>query len=186
MIQNIVISQKILMMKMNIKKYFIYFVAVDGVLAVFSFFKGSNFFISSQAGFVSSLLVTLSSYHGYKQMVENKISIGDIPKQERDELDCIDDRFELYSENEEKIDFQEVVNEEKKKIKGVKNSAKNLQKSFFAVISPFRILSYIFLIMAFLYLNTHNMLNIYGFILGISVVSFVSLVVGFLKPTTDF
>ena len=186
MIQNIIISQKILMTKMNIKKYLIYFVAVDGVLAIFSSFKGSSFLLSSQTGFISSVLVTLSSYQSYKKMIEYKISIGDIPKEEKDELEKIDDKFDLYSEDEESDDFKSIVEQEKKNIKGFKTSAKNLKKSIFAFISPLRLGSYLFLIMSFLYLNTHHLLNIFAFILGISVVSLVTLVVGFLKPTTNF
>ncbi len=170
---------------MSIKKYLLFFASADSFLVAGGVFKGYNFLVSSQLGFISSLLVTLSSYYGYKKMVEHKVSIGDIPKEERDELDKIDDKFELYDESEaEQKDFKEVVKEEKKKLKGFKNSAKNLKKSFFAVISPYRLFSYLFLILSFLYLNKHHMLDIFGFILGISVVSFVSLLVGFFKPTS--
>lgn len=180
MIQNITISLKNMMtMKMSIKKLLIYFIVVDIILVIGSFFKGYNFFISSQLGFISSLLVTISSYYGYKKMIENKISIGDIPKEDRDELDVIDDKFDLYSNSEEEQkDFKEVIAIERKNIKGFKKSAKNLQKSFIAVISPYRLFSYLFLIISFFYLNNNHLLNVLGFILGISVVSLVSLIVG--------
>jgi len=171
--------------KMSIRKYLLYFASADSFLIAGGVLKGSNFLISSQLGFISSLLVTLSSYYGYKKMVEQKIAIGDIPKEERDELDKIDDRFELYDDSEEEQkDFKEVIKEEKKKLKGFKSSALNLKKSFFAVISPYRLFSYLFLILSFLYLNKHHMLDIFGFVLGISVVSFVALLVGLFKPTS--
>ena len=166
---------------MSIKKLIFIFIVVDLAVLAFSFFKGTNFLLSSQAGFISSLLVTLASYRGYKNMVEHKVAIGDIPKEERDELDKIDDKFDLYDEDnhEKKLDFKEVVAQEKAKIKGFKNSITNTKKSFFAFISPFRLFAYLFLIASFLYLNTHHLLDIFGFLVGISVVSLVSLVAGF-------
>ena len=169
------------MMKMSIKKLIFIFIVVDFAVLAFSFFKGTNFFLSSQAGFISSLLVTLASYRGYKKMVEYKVAIGDIPKEERDELDKIDDKFDLYDEDnhEKELDFKEVVAQEKAKIKGFKNSITNTKKSFFAFISPFRLFAYLFLIASFLYLNTHHLLDIFGFLVGISIVSLVSLVAGF-------
>jgi len=173
-----------MMMKMSIRKYLLYFASADSFLVAGGVLKGSNFLISSQLGFISSLLITLSSYYSYKKMVEHKVSIGDIPKDDRDELDKIDDRFELYDDSEdEKKDFKEIIKEERKKLKGFKRSAKNLKRSFFAFISPYRLFSYLFLILSFLYLNKHHLLDIFGFVLGISVVSIVALLVGFFKPT---
>jgi hypothetical protein len=151
---------------------------VDFVILTFSFFKNINFFLSSQAGFISSLLVTLASYRGYKKMVEHKVAIGDIPKEDRDEFDKIDDKFKLYDEKNQnkELDFKEVLAQEKVKIKGFKKSITNTKKSFFAFISPFRLFAYLFLTASFLYLNTHHMLDIFGFLVGISVVSLVSLI----------
>ena len=121
---------------MSIKKLIFIYIVVDLFVLAFSFFKGTNFLLSSQAGFISSLLVTLASYRGYKKMVEHKVAMGDIPKEERDELDKIDDKFDLYDEdNLEELDFKEVVAQEKAKIKGFKNSITNTKKSFFAFIS---------------------------------------------------
>ena len=183
MTQGISTSQTKMMMTMSIKRYLLFFVAFDIFVLTYSYFKDFNFFISSQVGFVASLLVTFSSFWGYKKMVEHKVSIGDIPEEERDELDKIDDPHELYEEDTEQqkeLDFKEVVAMERAKLKGFKTGAKNLQKSFFATISPLRLFSYLFLVASFLYLNTHHLLDIFGFIVGISIVSLVSLIVGFL------
>jgi len=172
------------MTMMSIKRIVLLFVAFDIFVLTYSYFQSFNFLISSQVGFLASLLITLSSFWGYKRMVEHKISIGDIPKEDRDELDKIDDKYELYEEEEEQkeVDFKEVVAMEKAKIKGFKSSAINLKRSFFATISPIRLFAYLFLIASFLYLNTHHLLDIFGFLVGVSVVSVVSLIVGFLKP----
>jgi len=65
-------------------------------------------------------------------MVEHKVAIGDIPKEERDELDKIDDKFDLYDEDnhEKKLDFKEVVAQEKAKIKGFKIVSQILKRVF--------------------------------------------------------
>ena len=174
------------MTKIRIKKLIFLFFLADIFVVIFSYFKGFNFFISSQVGFISSVLITLSSFWGYKKLVQHKLSIGDIPKDDIDELDKIDDKFDLYDdEKKEAKDFREVIAMEKARQKGFKSSAKNLQKSFFATISPLRLFSYIFLILSFLYLNTHHLLDIFGLFLGLGVVSFVSLSAGFLYPAKD-
>ena len=161
----------------NIKKYLYSFLATDLVVAGFGFFQSKEFLISSQVGFISSLLVTLSSYYGYKKMVEKKIEIGDIPEEEEDELDKIDDKYELYQKEQ---NIKKIIEIEKQNNSGLKKSAKNLSKSFFASISPFRLGAYLFLIFAFLYLNAHGLLNIFGYLVGISIVSVVTLLLSLL------
>ena len=161
------------MKNISVKKYFLSFIFVDIFVAVFSLLQGKKFFISSQVGFISSVLVILSSYYSYKKMVQNKIEQGDIPHEIEDDLDKIDDKYELYQENE---DIKKIVELEKSNIKGIKNSAKNVKKSFSAIISPYRLGAYLFLILSFLYLHSHNLLHIWGYLLGISIVSIVTLI----------
>ncbi len=161
------------MKNINLKKYFLSFLFVDIFVIIFGlFFKDKNFLISSQVGFISSVLVIISSFYGYKKMIEQKIEQGDIPVEIEDELDKIDDKYELYQKEE---NIQKIIELERQNNKGLKKSLQNLQKNFFGAISPFRLLSYLFLILSFLYLNAHHLLNIFGYILGISIVSIVVL-----------
>ena len=73
---------------------------------------GKNWLISSQSAFFASLLVTISSFFGYKKLIEKKVASGDIPKEDRDDFEIIDDKHDLYKEE----DFQEVIKQERTKI----------------------------------------------------------------------
>ncbi len=157
----------------NIKKIVITLVIVDLFLIALSFYHGNHWLVSSQSAFFSSLLITLASFLGYKKMVEKKIELGEIPKEDRDELDIIEDVHDLYGED---ADLQEVIKEERAKIGGLKNSAVNLGKSVSGALSMFRLVAYLVLFLSFLYLNRHGMLNIMGFLTGLAVVPLVATV----------
>jgi hypothetical protein len=164
----------------NIKKIAITLIVVDLLLITLSLYHGNHWLISSQSAFFSSSLVTLASFFGYKKMIEKKLEIGDIPKEDRDELDIIEDTHDLYAEE---ADLQEVIKEERAKIGGFKNTAVNLGKSASGAVSIFRLLSYAVLFLSFLYLNRHGLLNIMGYLTGLAVVPLVAfLSIFFKKP----
>lgn len=156
----------------NTKKIVITLIIVDLLLIALSLYHGNHWFISSQSAFFSSLLITLASFFGYKKMVEKKIELGEIPKEDRDELDIIEDVHDLY---EEELDLQEVIKEERAKIGGFKNTAENLGKSVSGAVSIFRLVAYGVLFLSFLYLNRHGMLNIMGYLTGLAVVPLVAI-----------
>jgi hypothetical protein len=165
----------------SIKKLLYWIVVVDLFLIAFSLNKGINWLISSQTAFISSLLVTLASFYAYKQLVHKKIESGDIPEEDRDELDIIEDKHELYDEvHTENVteDLKAVIKEERAKIGGIKNSAQNIAKSFSAIFSPLRVVAYIVLVLGFLYINRHGYLEIWAYVSGLMVVPLVSLVAG--------
>jgi hypothetical protein len=157
----------------NIKKLSMTLVVVDLFLIALSLYHGNHWLISSQSAFFSSLLITLASFLGYKKMVEKRIETGDIPKEDREELDIIEDVHDLYGED---LDLKEVIKEERAKIGGLKNSAVNLGKSASGAVSIFRLVAYGVLFLLFLYLNRHGMLNIMGYLTGLAVVPLVATV----------
>ncbi len=161
----------------NIKKLIYWMIVADLFLVAFSLTKGISWLISSQTAFVSSLIVTLSSFYAYKRMIDQKIKIGDIPPEDRDELDIIEDKHELYEDENEEVDLKTVIKEERAKIGGIKNSAQNVAKTITALISPLRLAAYLFLIMGFLYINRHGFLEIWGYILGLLIVPIVAMIV---------
>ncbi len=161
-------QKKIIKKKMiKIKNFIIIFVTLDILLISFSIYKGGNFLISSQSAFFASLLVTLASFYGYKKMVEKKIEIGDIPKEDRDDIEILEDKHDLY--NKER-DLKEVIKEERAKITSFKSTAVNLGKSITGASSIFRLLSYGVLFLSFLYLNNNGFLNIGAYLIGLAVV----------------
>lgn len=159
-------------MMINIKKIVITLIIVDLLLVLLSLYHGNHWLISSQSAFLASMLVTLASFFGYKKMIEKKIEIGDIPKEDRDELDIIEDVHDLYAEE---VDIREVIKEERANIGGFKNTAINLGKSATGALSMFRLVAYLVLFMSFLYLNRHGMLNIMGYLTGLAIVPIVAL-----------
>ena len=162
----------------NIKKLIILLIIVDLSLVALSLYHGNHWLISSQSAFFASLLVTVASFLGYKKMVEKKIEIGDIPKEDRDELDILDDTHDLYGEE---LDLKEVIKEERAKIGGLKNSAVNLGKSASGAVSIFRLVAYLALFLSFLYLNRHGMLNVMGYLTGLAVVPLTAIASAFFR-----
>jgi len=162
-------QKKILMI--DVKKILILFVCVDILLIASSIYLGDNWLISSQSAFFASLLVTISSFFGYKKMVEKKIASGDIPKEDRDDFEIINDKHDLYA-NE---DLKEVIKEERAKIANFKTTALNLGKSVGGALSIFRVLAYGVLFLSFLYLNQQELLNITAYLVGLAIVPFTAL-----------
>ena len=143
---------------------------VDLILIIFIFFYGNDIWlINTQFAFIASLLITISSYHSYKKLVDKKVASSDINYDDRDELEKIDDPYDLYDE----------IDNEKKKFQKTKASIKNLKTSITSLLSPLRILSYIVLFASFLYLNHHNILNIFAYLSGFAIIPISILVSSF-------
>jgi len=162
----------------NIKQIVTVLILADLSLIFFSIYFGDHWLVSSQSAFFASLLVTISSFIGYKKMIDKRIANGDIPKEDRDELDIIEDVHDLYGEEK---DLKEVIKEERAKIGGFKNTAVNLGKSASGAVSIFRLLSYGVLFLSFLYLNRHGLLNIMAYLSGLAVVPLVAFLSIFFK-----
>ncbi len=157
----------------NIKKLIITLIVVDLLLIALSLYHGNHWLISSQSSFFASLLITLASFLGYKKMVEKRIESGDIPKEDREELDIIEDVHDLYGQER---DLKEVIIEERAKIGGFKTAAENLGRSASGAVSLFRLVAYGALFLSFLYLNKNGMLNIMGYLTGLAIVPLVATV----------
>ncbi len=167
----------------SISRLLYWMVVADLFVAAVSLRFGMHWLISSQVAFVSSLLATLASFWAYKRMVDKKIAIGDIPPEERDQLDSIEDRFELYEDEAPQTsagaeELKSVIKEERRRNGGMKNGMQNLARTIGAAVSPLRVVAYIILVLGFLYLNRHGMLEIWGYVLGLTVVPLVALFAG--------
>lgn len=157
----------------NIKRIILIFSAVDLALIIFALSRSENWLISSQSAFFASMLVTLASYFGYKKMIKKRIDAGDIPEEERELLETIEDPHDLYGEEK---DFKEVIKEERAKIGGFKTSAQNLAKSASGALSIFRLVAYGVLFLSFLYLNRHGLLNVTAYLVGLAIVPLTAMI----------
>ena len=104
-------------------------------------------------------------------MIEARVQLGNISIQ-RDELDKIDDRHELY--DEEKKDPNEVFAEEKKKSMDIKQNIQNLKITSPATFSIYRIGAYLTLFASFLFLAKNSLFLIAPYLIGLLIVPLVT------------
>jgi len=90
---NMVIKKKTM-----IKKSLKIFVIVDiGVILICLFLGTSDWLINTQIAFLSSLIVTIGSYLGYEKNVQKRVSDHVNEDDTYDEVDKMDDKYDLYS-----------------------------------------------------------------------------------------
>lgn len=154
-------------------------------IAIFALWLYSYaFFINFQIAFLSSVLILLGSTYSYKQLVERRVASEDRPD-DTDLIDKIDDPFDLYSEEisseavaDEDVDLKAVVKEEKKRLKEEKKTFKNTAKSAPALVSIFRVVPYLFLVLGFIGLKNNELLSLVPFLVGLAVGIIVGLFMG--------
>jgi len=135
-------------------------------------FYSYAFFINFQIAFISSVLILLGSTYSYKRLVESRVASEERPD-DVDLVDKIDDPFDLYSEEimqedvagKEEPDFKAIVKAEKKRIKV--HTVKNTAKSAPALLSIFRIVPYIILILGFIGLKNNGLLSLMPYLIGL-------------------
>ncbi|HHD77859.1 MAG TPA: hypothetical protein ENK97_03670 [Campylobacteraceae bacterium] len=71
-----------------------------------------------------------------------------------------------------------MIKDERRKIGGLKKGMQNLAVTISAAVSPLRVAAYVILVLGFLYLNRHDLLEIWGYVLGLTVVPLVALFEG--------
>jgi len=159
------------MMK-NIRTIIMIVSAVDAILIMIALYQGGNWLINSQLAFTSSVFVTLASFYSYKRVIEKRVALDIENFDDRDEMDKLDDVHDLYSEEvvDEEKDFKEVIKEERAKVTSLKATATNLSKTIGGVFSPFRLGSYLFLFLVFLYLVNNQLFYIWAYVSGLFVV----------------
>jgi len=157
---------------------------VDGLLIfVSAVFFTMDILLNTQIGFLSATLVMIGSMKSYRRMVDarvkNELIATDIDK---DLIDKLEDPHGLYSEEikEEPIeDVRAAIKEEKTRLKANRRSLFEVLKDTKAALSLYRIGAYFVLVLGFLYLNRHGLLNIpsYLFSLGLPPLIIVALLV---------
>ncbi len=154
-------------------------------VAIFAlWFYSYTFFINFQVAFLASVLILLGSTYSYKRLVERRVDSEDRPD-DTDLIDKIDDPFDLYSEeitstpmDVEEVDLKTVVKEEKQRLKENKQTIKNTAKSAPALVSIFRVVPYLFLVLGFIGLNNNGLLSLVPFLVGLGFGVVVGLLMG--------
>ena len=164
-----------------IKKFAKVFLIVDFGVIIFCVLSANYIWLlNTQVAFISSVIITIGSYLGYKRNVEKRVQNSTdaaLISEDRDKIDEIDDPFDLYSEikqAEEKElsteEIKQILKEEKAKVK--RNSIKNTILSASGFASIYRIVGYVSLILGFFILNNNGLFDAYSYLAGLFVVTF--------------
>lgn len=136
---------------------------VAQILIFATYFISSSFYANLQVASVSSFLIMLGSFYAYKKMIKTQVATKSY-EADRDELDIIDDPYELYNDtplNEaepEDLDLKQIVKEERAKIKTFSLSA--IKDGASAGFSAYRLVPYVFLVLGFIALKNNDILEI--------------------------
>ena len=154
------------------KKLALIYLCSDAVLIVICAYFGAVHVLNSQVSLISSSLIILASFLGYKKRVAKKIATTDISA------------FDDVNENSRIPSQDEVANLGNSRISN-ENEAKNSRNSrisnektpkiplrlyeFGSVFSPLRLLAYVLLILAFFILLKKELFEPLSFLAGIAV-----------------
>ncbi|MBD3793692.1 MAG: hypothetical protein IE889_05965 [Campylobacterales bacterium] len=148
---------------------------VDIGIVLFCFLSGERqWLINSQIGFLTSTLVMFASMVSYRNMVSSRIENNlAVPDDNRDTIDKIEDPFDLYGEkneeNQSEKSIQEVVKEEKKRLKENRRSFWQMTKDSKAALSFYRLGAYGLLVLGFFYLNRNGVLHIASYLTALAI-----------------
>ena len=160
MTQNIKITNQNLMMKtmINIKKITFVFLILDIFLIVFSLYMGDIWLINTQGGFISSMIIVIGSFYGYKKTIEKQTKhLDEAIDEDRDLIDKTLDPHELWEEDDKP----------KTKIESIKTSFKNTKSFFPSLFSPYRLIGYFVLIALCFFLLKQNIFHPLAFFVGL-------------------
>jgi len=160
----------------SIRSIILILLSIDLLLGLITLsFYEYRIFLTMQIGFISATLIMLGSMISYRRMINTRIEHNIISIDDsKDIIDTLEDPYDVYSEEEiihnPDADLLETVKEERAKLKANKRSLIEILKDSKASLSAYRLLAYVFLILGFLYLNRHNLLDIPSYLLALGLV----------------
>ena len=140
------------------------FLALDVLIIILSLVMQGYWLLNTQIAFICSLFVSMATFFSYKRVVERRVEAEAIDMHD-DSLKKHEDPFELYEE--EKIPEQTEVEVSKKS--GVKESVRNLARSYKGALSPFRLGAYFILFISVLALIRHELFSPIAFLVGLNI-----------------
>lgn len=154
------------------KKLALIYLCSDAVLIAICAYFGAVHVLNSQVALISSSLIILASFLGYKKRVAKKIATADISA-----FDDEDENSRIPSQDEvAKLGNSRIPNENE--AKNTRNSRIPNEKTpkiplrlyeFGSVFSPLRLLGYVLLILAFFILLKKELFEPLSFLAGIAV-----------------
>ncbi len=130
-------------------------------------FVSFPFFLNVEIAFLSALSIILGSMYSYAKLVKQRVDSGETPLSD-DVVESIDDPYDLYSDPityDDTKALKEIIKEEKKRIKT--QTFKNFKTGSGALVSWYRIVPYLFLILGFIALNNNRLLLLLPYLSGL-------------------
>lgn len=147
------------------------------VVVLVAIFGDSKVLVNTQFAFVSSLLISIASFYSFKKQVQLR-SKDFVDINNQDDIDKIEDRFDLYSENdinEKELtaeEIKQILHEEKEKAKT--NTIKNTVSSLPSYLSIYRVVGYVCLVVGFFYLLRQGLFDAVPYLCGLLIVPLAS------------
>lgn len=160
-------------------------IIIAQLLIFATYFISTTFYANLQVAAISSFLIMLGSFYAYKKMIKTQVSTKSY-EVDRDSLDVIDDPYELYDDtplNEvdpQDLDLQQIVKEEKAKIKTFNLSS--MKDGASAGFSAYRLVPYVFLVLGFIALKNNDILDISIYLPSL----LVGIVIGYISSKEIF
>lgn len=128
-------------------------------------------FINAEVAFFSSLAVILGSMYSYYRLVNTRLQNEGASNDEL--LENIDDPYDLYDEESsdteavdvEEVDIKTMIREEKKRLRA--NTGKNVKSAAPAMVSFYRMIPYMLLVLGFIGLKNNNLLSLWPYLIGL-------------------
>lgn len=134
---------------------------VDIGIVIFCYLAGQrDWFINSQIGYFSSIIVVMASMYSYAQMVKRGVDDSIVTTSNDELLQKIEDPHELYEKDELLKQTQD--DKEQEKISTIEAIKKNK-----AYISFYRIGAYAILVLGFLYLQNVKIFHMPSYMFGL-------------------
>jgi len=153
---------------------------VDLIVVFFcAIFGQFQWLLNTQLAFISSCLVTIGSYYGYKKNIDARVEDHSNEDDNYDEIDKMDDKYDLYSPEVESTPKGEQYSKEeiKEVMKPMKqNYFTNFKFGFSGMASLYRVAGYVFLIICFFFLHNNGYLDIWSYMFGFLIVPIASLI----------
>jgi hypothetical protein len=121
---------------------------------------GGVWLINTQGGFISSMIIILCSFYGYKKVIDKKVEYFD--------AEAMDDDRDLIDKTLDKYELWEEEDKPKTKFESIKTSLKNAKSFSLGFFSLYRLFGYIILISLCVFLAKKEIFNPLAFFVGIS------------------
>ena len=160
------------MMTNRTRKILLTLAIVDiGIALISVIFFDIKIFWSTQFAFISASLIMLASMKSYARMVDARVALDIVTIDDSiDVIDKLEDPYDLYSEDIiENKPLEDVVKEERQKLKANGRTVAQTLKDAKAALSFFRVGSYILLILGFMYLNRNGLLHVISYVITLGI-----------------